>query len=219
MNKTSVLCSACSLAIVGLVAVACGGSDAPPRDPASMPTTPQGSAASDAWANARVSGGTATEVPSVAPPPSSAPPVASGNANASPPTTSPSGSGHAPAPPAPVTSPTTSPYPKLPAGPCDACQGTVTPELQTALNKRLEATKSCYVRVLTNNPGARASMNVEVKVGRDGTTCDAFAHVDQPAWPGLADCVVAEFRKGNFPVPGNASCVVARVPALFTPAQ
>lgn len=210
---------AASVLVAALAAVACGGSEPPPAEPASLPTSPSsGASYADVWGNAKVSGGTATEVPS--------PVVAPGSPGASSTSASTSTTAGATAagttagtPPSNVTSPTSSPYPRLPAGPCDACSGTVTPELQTALNKALEATKGCYVRVLTNNPGARASMNVEVKVGRDGTACDAIAHVDQPEWPGLADCVVAAFRKSSFPVPGNSSCVVARVPALFTPSQ
>ncbi|HWL86873.1 MAG TPA: hypothetical protein VNO21_13780, partial [Polyangiaceae bacterium] len=60
------------------------------------------------------------------------------------------------------------------------------------------------------------SLGVEIRVGRDGSSCDAMIQSDQPEWPGLADCVVTEFRRGGFPSPGN-QCVIAKVPILFTP--
>ena len=104
------------------------------------------------------------------------------------------------------------------AGPCDACHGLVSGDLQNALNKRVEQeARKCYERVLTNHPAARASLGVEVRVGRDGSSCDAVVQADAPEWPGLSDCVATEFRRGGFPSPGNNSCVIAKVPILFTP--
>jgi hypothetical protein len=184
-----------SLAIAAVTFAACGGAENSPREPQSMATTPSSADPASAENNARVSTGTVTASPAAS---SSSPPSQ--------------------APPAPVTSPSQSPYPPLPAGPCDSCNGMVTTDLQAALTKRAQDSRNCYVRLLTNNPNARASMTIEVRVGRDGTSCEANAHVDPPEWPELTTCVVQEFRKNNLPLPGKGSCVIARVPILFTPA-
>ena len=122
-------------------------------------------------------------------------------------------------PPAPVASgPVTAP-PDPPAGPCDRCRGYTTNELQAALTKRAGDARPCYERALTATPGIRATLTVDVRVGRDGTACDVQATPDAPVVPGLGDCVAAEYKKGNFPRPANSSCVVARVPIQFTPQQ
>lgn len=124
-------------------------------------------------------------------------------------------------PPAPPPEPTAkaTPAPMRADGPCDLCAGRVTPELQDSLTKRASEARDCYVRVLTNTPDAKASMTVEVKVGRDGTACSVQSHVDEPSYPGLADCVMDQYKKGGFAPPGAASCVVTRVPIVFTPAK
>ncbi|WP_394823780.1 hypothetical protein [Pendulispora albinea] len=182
------------LAVTAAMAVGCGGPSASPNVPESVATP---------IPNTSWSGRTA-----------------SGDSPASGVTTS---SHEAPAPaarpaPAPTVAPQATPAQPVPAGPCDACHGLVSSELQAALNKRVEQeARKCYERVLTNNPAARASLGVEIRVGRDGTSCDTVVQSDSPEWPGLADCVATEFRRGGFPNPGNNSCVIAKVPILFTP--
>jgi len=189
MKLSSCFC----LASAGALIVACGGSDPPPKEPDSMATPVP---ANGNWSAATREG--------TAPPTSGA-------------TTS-SGVTTTAAHPAPAIAPQAPPPQPVAAGPCDSCRGLVSNELQSALNKRSEHdARKCYERVLTNNPSARASLGVEIRVGRDGTACDAVVQSDQPEWPGLADCVATEFRRGGFPSPGNNSCVIAKVPILFTP--
>ena len=129
----------------------------------------------------------------------------------------------APAAPAstspPVASAPPPAAPEPPAGPCDNCRGYTTNELQAVLTKRAADTRPCYERALTNTPGVRATLTVEVRVGRDGSACDVQATPDPPVVPGLGECVAAEYKRGNFPHPANSSCVVARVPIQFTPQQ
>jgi hypothetical protein len=119
--------------------------------------------------------------------------------------------------PEPAVAPQAPPAQPVAAGPCDACSGKVTSELQEALLKRAQASRGCYVRVVNAHPAARASLNVELRVGRDGSTCDATVQSEAPEWPGLADCVATEYRRGGLPRPEGNSCVIARVPILFTP--
>ena len=192
-----------------LAMVACGGSEPPVKDQESM-ETPKNTTGAD-----RVPGGpgamvTATTT-ATTPPPPPVTPAATATATAPAMSAKPQATG---------SSTTTAMMPPGGAGgPCDKCVGKVTTELQTALTKRAQDSRSCYVKVLTNNPTAKAGMNIEIKVGRDGTACESQAHEEDPKWPGLADCVLGEFKKGGFPTPGGAACVVARVPIAYTPAK
>jgi hypothetical protein len=188
--------------------VACGGTETPVKDPPPSVDTPHNTSGAD-----RMPGGpgamvTATATATTPPPAMTAPP---------PTATAPAMS----AKPGATASSTTSSMspPGGAGGPCDKCVGTVGNDLQTSLTKRAQDSRSCYVKVLTNNPTAKAAMNIELKVGRDGSACESQAHEEDPKWPGLADCVLGEFKKGGFPNPGGGACVVARVPILFAPAK
>ncbi len=175
--------------VVALLAVACGGSDPPAKEPESVATPLPTKGTTSAGSGPMVTAGT---ISAANPPPA----------------------------PAPAPAPTTSSTPPMRAdGPCDLCAGRVTPELQDGLTKRASEARDCYVRVLTNTPNAKASMTIEVKVGRDGTACSVQAKVGEPSYPGLADCVMDQYKKGGFAPPGAASCVVTRVPIEFTPAK
>jgi hypothetical protein len=189
-----------------LAVVACGGSEPPVKDQQSM-ETPKNTTGAD-----RMPGGpgamvTATTTATTPPPPVTATATATAPAMSAKPATTGSSTTTEMMPPGGTN------------GPCDKCVGKVTSELQTALTKRATDSRSCYVKVLTNNPTAKAGMNIEIKVGRDGTACESVAHEEDPKWPGLADCVLGEFKKGGFPTPGGAACVVARVPIAYTPAK
>ena len=180
------------LGAFGLIAAACGGSSSTAKEPQSIATPIPGNNV-ELTSSSGTAGGSAAATPTSG--------GKSGTASSSP----------SVAPQAPPTQP-------VAAGPCDACAGLVSRELQSALTKRAEVeARKCYERVLTNNPAARAQLSVEVRVGRDGSACDAVSQVEQPEWPGLSDCVLTEFRRGGFPNPGNNSCVIAKVPILFTP--
>lgn len=184
------------VALVLISVVACGGSSPPATEPVSMPT-PIPDTSSQTSVETTSAGGTTTPVEATAPPSSDAP---------------------APAAPSPsAVAPQAPPAKPYAAGPCDACTGKVTPELQEALLQRAKRARHCYERVLTNNAAARASLNVDIRVGRDGSSCDSVIQADKPDYPGLSDCVVTEYRKGGFPHPEGGSCVQARVPILFTP--
>ncbi|WP_394844078.1 hypothetical protein LZC95_44380 [Pendulispora brunnea] len=191
--KLNACLSLSALVWAGVILVACGGSNEPPKEPESIATPLPGSSHTGNW-SAKTSDGTT-------PPTSDA-------------TTT---SAHTTPAAQPAVAPQAPPAQPVPAGPCDACKGPVSSDLQAALNKRVEnEARKCYERVLTNRPTARASLSLDVRVSRDGSTCDAVVQSDGPEVPGLADCVANEFRRGGFPSPGS-SCVLAKVPILFTP--
>ncbi len=196
-----------------LAVVACGGSEPPVKDQQSM-ETPKNTTAADPTPGGPGAMVTATTTATTPSPPVTATATSTATSTA---TTKPAMSA------APATTGSSTTTAMMPAGgaggACDKCVGKVTNELQSALTKRAQDSRSCYVKVLTNNPTAKAGMNIEVKVGRDGSACESVAHEEEPKWPGLADCVLAEFKKGGFPTPGGAACVVARVPIAYTPAK
>lgn len=212
-TRSGFMHSVLAMTTTAMAMVACGGSEPAVKEPPPSMDTPHNTSGQE-----RTPGGPAAMVTSTAAVTPAAPTAtATATASATAPATTSAMTGK----PATTGSSTTSSMspPGGVGGPCDKCVGTVSDDLQKALNKRAQQSRSCYVKVLTNNPTANAAMNIELKVGRDGSACESQALSEEPKWPGLADCVLADFKKGGFPMPGGASCVVARVPISYTPAK
>ena len=116
---------------------------------------------------------------------------------------------------------------KKPTGPiamasmCDskACTGTSTSDVETALAFRAKQSHRCYDNALTADPTLRGKMSISVRIGANGQVCSASAANNELASnPGVAQCVVNNFRSGAFPSP-RGGCVDVSVPINFVPRQ
>jgi hypothetical protein len=126
-----------------------------------------------------------------------------------------------PPPPAEVDSakPDDSKTKKVVSGPnpcSQACSGTATAALQSALSGRAGQSRSCYEKALSTNSTLEGTLTIGVKVGPGGQVCGARVVADGLHDPGVSNCVVNRFASSTFPAP-QGGCAEVNVPLRFMP--
>jgi hypothetical protein len=101
-----------------------------------------------------------------------------------------------------------------PAGCLAECPGNAGATLQRALGARGGQARGCYNRALQTNPTLAGKMTVAVKLSPTGSVCSASIVSDTLGNPGVASCVLENFRSGKYPAP-DGGCVTTRVPLDF----
>jgi hypothetical protein len=101
--------------------------------------------------------------------------------------------------------------------PCSqACTGTATAALQSALGGRAGQSRSCYEKALSSNATLEGTLTIGVKVGPGGQVCSARVVADGLHDPGVSNCVVHRFMGASFPAP-QGGCAEVNVPLRFMP--
>jgi len=99
------------------------------------------------------------------------------------------------------------------------CTGTTTPDIETALSFRAKQSHRCYDNALAQDPTLRGKISIAVRIGANGTACTAgVASNELTSAPGVANCVVNNFRGQAFPSP-KGGCVDVNIPINFVPRQ
>lgn len=104
---------------------------------------------------------------------------------------------------------------------CDVkkCTGSATPDIETALAFRAKQSHRCYDNALGQDPTLRGKISIAVRIGANGTACSAgVASNELASNPGVANCVVNNFRGQAFPAP-KGGCVDVNIPINFVPRQ
>ena len=127
-----------------------------------------------------------------------------------------------PLPPPVEQKPEAGPPPKLvdmPAnGGCDGkCNGTLTNELEQALQIRGAQTRRCYNQALALDSQLKGRVQITVRVGSGGNLCAANVTSNDMGSPGVANCAANIFRANqSYPQP-KGGCVELAVPLSFVP--
>jgi hypothetical protein len=101
--------------------------------------------------------------------------------------------------------------------PCSqACTGTASAALQSALSGRAGQSRSCYEKALSSNATLEGTLTIGVKVGPGGQVCSARVVADGLHDPGVSNCVVNRFIASSFPAP-QGGCAEVNVPLRFMP--
>jgi len=101
--------------------------------------------------------------------------------------------------------------------PCSqACTGSPSAALQSALSGRAGQSRSCYEKALSSNATLEGTLTIGVKVGPSGSVCSARVVADGLHDPGVSNCVVARFMGATFPAP-QGGCAEVNVPLRFMP--
>lgn len=100
---------------------------------------------------------------------------------------------------------------------CGSCSGSITPELQAAVQSRGATAKQCYQSALQGNESLSGEISLEVKIGADGSTCSVSIRSDTVGSSRLQQCVRSKMY-GNYPKPNNG-CVTFGLPIQFKPQQ
>jgi hypothetical protein len=104
---------------------------------------------------------------------------------------------------------------------CDVkkCTGAATSDIETALSFRAKQSHRCYDNALGQDPTLRGKISIAVRIGANGTACSAgVASNELASNPGVANCVVNNFRGQAFPAP-KGGCVDVNIPINFVPRQ
>ena len=105
--------------------------------------------------------------------------------------------------------------------PCDAkaCSGASTSDIELALAFRAKQSHRCYDNALAQDPTLRGKISIAVRIGSNGTACSAsVASNELASAPGVANCVLNNFRGQAFPSP-KGGCVDVKIPINFVPRQ
>jgi hypothetical protein len=99
------------------------------------------------------------------------------------------------------------------------CSGAATSDIETALAFRAKQSHRCYDNALAQDPTLRGKISIAVRIGANGTACSAgVASNELASNPGVANCVVNNFRGQAFPSP-KGGCVDVNIPINFVPRQ
>jgi hypothetical protein len=127
-----------------------------------------------------------------------------------------------PLPPPVEEKPEAGPAPKIVSAPanlgCDGkCSGTITPELEQALQIRGAQTRRCYNQALSQDSQLKGHVTITVRVGPGGNLCAANVTANDMGTPGVANCAANIFRANqSYPQP-RGGCVELGVPLSFVP--
>ncbi len=101
--------------------------------------------------------------------------------------------------------------------PCSqACSGSPSAALTSALSGRAAQSRSCYEKALSSNATLEGTLTIGVKVGPGGQVCSARVVADGLHDPGVSNCVVNRFLGASFPAP-QGGCAEVNVPLRFMP--
>jgi hypothetical protein len=101
--------------------------------------------------------------------------------------------------------------------PCAAktCNGSTTPDLESALAFRAKQAHRCYDQALAQDSTLKGRIGISVRVAFGGQVCRADVASNDMGTNQVAQCVVNMFRQsGHFPPP-KGGCVDATVPISF----
>ncbi len=129
-----------------------------------------------------------------------------------------------PPPPIPDAGPDTGPkmMTGTPAGNgayCTApqCSGSVTPDLESALQFRARQARRCYEAALESDNTLKGKVAISVRVASNGQVCSAGVASNELGNAAVAQCVANKFRQaGFFPAP-KGGCIDTNVPITFVP--
>ncbi len=96
-----------------------------------------------------------------------------------------------------------------------SCNGTTTPDLESALAFRAKQAHRCYDQALAQDSTLKGKIGISVRVAFGGQVCRADIASNDMGSPQVAQCVANMFRQsGHFPPP-KGGCVDATVPISF----
>lgn len=96
------------------------------------------------------------------------------------------------------------------------CNGSAPQQLQSALSARAGSARSCYEKLLQDNPKASGRLVVDVRISESGAVDAADALEDSMESDAFRECVLNRFRNSTFPAP-EAGCAEVRIPLRFMP--
>lgn len=97
------------------------------------------------------------------------------------------------------------------------CNGTASPDLESALAFRAKQAHSCYDSALANDSSLKGKIAISVRVASNGQVCSAGVASNEMGSQAVAQCVANKFRQtGYFPAP-KGGCIDANVPITFVP--
>jgi TonB family protein len=91
-------------------------------------------------------------------------------------------------------------------------------EMSRTIRAAMPAFNACYDRALKREAGVRGRVVVAFTLARDGRVADAVAEQDHVPDPEVARCVVARFKRLQFPPP-REDAVEGSFPFVFVPAE
>lgn len=98
--------------------------------------------------------------------------------------------------------------------PCSAkCEGSITPEITSALTARGNTAKQCYKSAIQDNETLSGDMKLRLKIGSNGQFCAVSVTSDTTGSPKLQQCVQQRLRV-NYPQP-KGGCLEVDVPINF----
>jgi outer membrane biosynthesis protein TonB len=98
-----------------------------------------------------------------------------------------------------------------------SCEGDIsTAEVRRVIADTQSAMRSCYERRLRNDNQLQGSINLQVRVGKDGRVADTRTRGSMRDAEVLR-CVQSMAKSWSFPSPTGGSCAVLDVPYNFTP--
>src|ERR1019366_7029758 len=127
-----------------------------------------------------------------------------------------------PLPPPVEEKPEAGPPPRIvsaaPGGGCEGkCNGTLTSELEQALQIRGSQTRRCYNQALAVDSQLKGHVQITVRVGSGGNLCAANVTSNDMGTPNVANCAANVFRaSSSYPQP-HGGCVELAVPLSFVP--
>jgi len=123
-------------------------------------------------------------------------------------------------PPPVVVEDSGAPAPKVAAAPTNGCEktcnGTATPEIETALQQRAKQSRVCYDKALATDPTLKGKMSLSVKIGSNGSVCSVSVGSNDIGNDFIAQCATNLFRTSAFANP-KGGCVEATIPLNFQP--
>lgn len=98
------------------------------------------------------------------------------------------------------------------------CQGTIGPELTAEISERARATRSCYEKLLSEQPTAQGRVMIELTINSNATVSGATLSKDELAVPSFATCVTTKMRRAYDHQP-TGGCAQVRIPLVFQPTK
>lgn len=98
------------------------------------------------------------------------------------------------------------------------CQGTIGTELAAQISERARTTRSCYERLLSEQPTAQGRVVIELAINANATVSGARLSKDELAVPAFATCILTKVRQTYDHQP-SGGCAEVRIPLVFQAAK
>lgn len=98
------------------------------------------------------------------------------------------------------------------------CQGTIGPELTAEISERAKTTRSCFEKLLSEQPTAHGRVMIELTINTNATVSGATLSKDELAVPSFATCVTTKMRRTYDHQP-TGGCAHVRIPLAFQPTK